>query len=58
MKLWIVVCGDQDDAAGRELDDLVVTRGNDDTDLNLQTWIKLFFKVSFFPVPALPVPGT
>ena len=36
MKLWIVVCGDQDDAAGRELDDLVVTRGNDDTDLNLR----------------------
>ena len=37
MKLWIAVCGDQDDAAGRELDDLVVTRGNDDTDLNLRT---------------------
>ena len=34
--MWIVVCGDQDDAAGRELDDLVVTRGNDDTDLNLR----------------------
>ena len=37
MKLWIVVCGEPDDAAGRELDDLVVTRGNDDTDLNLWT---------------------
>ena len=37
MKVWIVVCGDQEDAAGRELDDLVVTCGNDDTDLNLRT---------------------
>ena len=37
MKLWIVVCGDQGDAVGRELDDLVVTRGNDDTGLNLRT---------------------
>ena len=37
MKMWIVVCGDQDDAAGREVDDLVVTCGNDDTDLNLRT---------------------
>ena len=34
MKLWIVVCGDQGDATGHELDDLVVTRGNDDTGLN------------------------
>ena len=41
MKLWIVVCGDQRDATGRELDGLVVTRGNDDTGLNLRKILDL-----------------
>ena len=36
MKLWIVVCGDQGDSTGRELDDLIVVCGNDDSGLNIR----------------------
>ena len=34
MELWIVVCSDQGDSTGRDLDDLVVVRGHDDSGLN------------------------
>ena len=36
MDLWIVVCSGQGDSSGRELDDRVVVRGQDDSGQNAQ----------------------
>ena len=34
MELWIVVCSNQGASTGRELDELVIVRGHDDSDLD------------------------